>query len=149
MAANTYIAVSDVIAGLGSQVYELLGVAVGSDISANTNLLAAIEKANAEIDAYLRPRYDLPLPAVSANLVGHGVGLVRWALVLRNPELATEGDRRIFEDARASLRDLSSGKALLDVGAPEGTSASAGAQRVDIGADNASLPMNQSWIEAY
>lgn len=149
MSANAYISVSDVTTGLGNQAYELLDVAVGSDVSANTALLAKIEETNAQVDSYLRGRYSLPLAVVSADLKMAAMGLVRWGLLMRRPEVASEGDRSIFEDARKYLSDVSKGIVVLDTGAPEGTSEASLATVVQVGSNVTAQSDLQTLMEGY
>ncbi len=142
MAPNTYIAVSDCIAGLGSQIYGLLDVASGATITANTTLLAAINEANDRIDGTLRAHYTLPLATVPPVLIRIGVDLVRWYLVGARPDAESQSDRDRYKDAETLLEAIGEGKFKLEIAAT--TTSPSGASTVSAG-----TMTDASWLADY
>lgn len=112
---GTYSATTDVTARLGTQVYGLLGVNDGSDVSANTTLLAAITYADSVIDGYIATRYELPLTSVPDSLKTDACNIVRKFLLDTRPDMVTEGDVVAYNDAIRHLRDISKGVIHLGV----------------------------------
>lgn len=110
---GTYISTAEAIEMLGPQVYHLLDVAEGSDISANTTLLRAITIADDTINDHLRGRYSLPLSDVPASLAAIAADIVRYRLVQRRVEVVSEEDRRVYEDAIRQLVGYRDGKTQL------------------------------------
>ena len=86
----------------------------------------ALDNASASIDLYLH-RYDLPLSSIPAALIEMTCTLAFYKL---NRNRITEDMRQDYEDVMKMLGDISSGKAKLDAGGNEPTSAAAIA-RVD------------------
>jgi phage gp36-like protein len=83
-------------------------------------LARALADADAEIDSYLAGRYALPLDTVPPVVVAAACDLARFRLYgIRAPEPV----RQRYEDARAWLRDLAAGKALLNVPSPDANAA--------------------------
>lgn len=148
MAPNTYIAVSDCIAGLGSQIYGLLDVASGATITANTTLLAAISEANDRIDGTLRAHYTLPLATVPPVLIRIGVDLVRWYLVGARPDAESQSDRDRYKDAEALLEAIGEGKFKLEVASA--IDSPSGASTVAAGDSSSSGTMTDpTWLTDY
>lgn len=83
---------------------------------------AAIDKAladaSAEIDTYLAERYTLPLATVPDVLKRLCVEMALYRLV-REGTAAAEDYRLRYEDATRLLRDIATGKAALNLPAPE------------------------------
>lgn len=72
---------------------------------------AAVARTDAEIDGYLRGRYDLPLPAAAAAQVnGIACDVTRYRLFGAR---ATEEVRARYKDAAAWLRDVAAGRVRL------------------------------------
>ena len=72
----------------------------------------AIATADAEINAYLGVRYQLPLPDVPAKVKALSVDLAIYFLYARR-SLVTEARRQRYADGMAFLKDLSKGLAHL------------------------------------
>jgi phage gp36-like protein len=72
----------------------------------------AIAKADAEIDAYLAVRYQLPLEAVPARVKSLAVDLSLYHLYSRR-SVAPEVRRQRYEDAVAFLKLVGAGKAEI------------------------------------
>jgi phage gp36-like protein len=72
----------------------------------------ALDYATAEIDSYLATRYTLPLAEVPRLLKKLCVDIALHQLALSG-ELMTEEIGKRYERALATLRDLSTGKAVL------------------------------------
>lgn len=77
---------------------------------------SALELAGDQIDAYLRPRYALPLSTVPRVLVRIATAIARYDLHLGGQRQPTEQVRRDRDDAMALLRDIQAGKADLGIG---------------------------------
>lgn len=71
----------------------------------------ALADADAEIDAYLAGRYSTPLSPVPSAIPRLACAIARYNLA---GDTATERARKDYEDARAFLRDVQAGRALLD-----------------------------------
>lgn len=79
----------------------------------------AIAAADAEINAYIGVRYQLPLPEVPAQVKAVAVDLAIYWLYKRR-SLITEARRQAWADRIAFLKDVSKGLAHLQgVGTPE------------------------------
>lgn len=70
----------------------------------------ALADAEAEIDAFLGGRYQLPLVEVPPVLARVAADLTRYRLFAGNP---TETVKQRYQDAVRFLRDLASGEAVL------------------------------------
>mgnify|MGYP003455363176 FL=1 len=80
----------------------------------------ALADADAEIDSYVASRYTVPLSPVPQVIPRLACAIARYHLL---GDSATETARKDYEDARAWLRDLHSGRALLEGATPlSGTS---------------------------
>jgi len=93
-------------------------------------LNAKIAEVDAEIDAYLRARYELPLASVDPVLTSIAVTLVRCKLYLRRPDGPPIPDAIIAacREAEAKLRAIRDGKMDLE----ETAAGSAGGTRVQV-----------------
>lgn len=76
---------------------------------------AALVNADALIDGYLAGRYSLPLSSIPPNLPQVACALARYSLL---GDAATERARNDQKDAIAWLRDVQSGRVLLQAAAP-------------------------------
>jgi phage gp36-like protein len=89
------------------------------DSQADTDALdMALADASALIDSYLSQRYTLPLPVVPEALKRACVDVALYQTV-REGTKASEDYRLRYEDAVVWLRDLATGKAALDLPAPQ------------------------------
>lgn len=79
-----------------------------------------IADASATIDSYIAKRYDLPLPQVPPVLTKVACDIARYNL---HGDLPTDTVSDNYKQAINFLRDISSGKAVLDVQGNEPTSA--------------------------
>jgi phage gp36-like protein len=82
----------------------------------------AIADADAEIDGFLRGRYQLPLPAVPPLLTDLSL---RIAIYKAHTHTVTEKIRRDYEDAIRSLKLIADGVIRLDIAGSEPASAGA------------------------
>lgn len=80
----------------------------------------ALSYADAAIDGYVAVRYDLPLASTPALLTRLAIDLAHERLY---PHGAPEAVAKRAEQARATLKDIASGKAKLDVAGKEPESA--------------------------
>ncbi len=133
---GTYIDATGVILHQGDQVYDLLDVANGSDVSGNTTLLKAISTADSIINDHLRPRYSLPLESVPDSLESIASEIVRYKLVQRRQEVVNDEDRRVYEDALSMLKGYRDGKNTLEFPAQAETSDRATAEVVEVGSSD-------------
>lgn len=76
----------------------------------------ALSLAGDQIDAYLRPRYALPLSTVPELLVRVATAIARYDLHLGGQRQPTDQVRRDRDDALAMLREIAAGKADLGLG---------------------------------
>jgi len=81
-----------------------------------TVLDKALESASREIDPYLRGRYNLPFATVPSELIPHCLNIARYRLSSFDP---SDDVRQRYEDTLNWLRDVSLGRAVLDVPEPE------------------------------
>lgn len=77
------------------------------------------------IDSYIGKRYALPLATTPTRLVRLAADIARYYLYEDSP---TEVVKTAYRDALAFLRDVSEGKAVLDVAGAEPETASDAAQ---------------------
>ncbi len=110
-----YLTVTDTVEKLGDQLYRMLKVSVGSDVSANPNLLSALRSANARIDTALRSRYVLPFDPIPESLVQPAVDLFRYYLLGIMQHAVSTDDRLRYEDAEKYLSRLARGEDRLDI----------------------------------
>lgn len=94
----------------------------------------ALADAAAEIDSYCARRYAVPLSPAPSNIVRIACSIARYNLL---GEAATERARADYEDARAFLRDVQAGKALLDGAAALPSAAPAATVEIVVGRDKA------------
>ena len=83
---------------------------------------SALADADAMIDSYCAGRYAVPLSPVPPNLPGLACAIARYIIL---GDSATDMARKNYEDARAYLRDVQAGRALLESAAPLAGSAPA------------------------
>ena len=88
-----------------------------------TVVAQALASAEAQIDGYVGTRYDLPLPEVPPLLVDLACKIARFRL---QKDGAIGRAREDYEDARATLKDLSTGKVDLPTAAGEAPPAADG-----------------------
>lgn len=92
-----------------------------ADGAMDANVLdVAIADAGATIDSYIAKRYDLPLASVPTRLVAIACNLVRYQLDKEDPRDRVEA---AYKSAMSELRDIASGKAVLDIAGSEPTGA--------------------------
>lgn len=75
----------------------------------------ALSDADAMIDGYLAGRYSLPLTAIPPNLPQIACAIARYSLI---GEAATDRARNDFKDACTWLKDVSTGRVLLQAAEP-------------------------------
>lgn len=149
---NTYTSVSEMSDRLGARLQQLLDVAAGTDVSANATLLAAISSANSTVDSYLRARYELPLGAVPTDLVNAATSLALYQLASFRPEIFTEADTTVYENAIKYLTAISNGRAALDVESPSNAESVALPRHVIVGSTAQSggrSIFDQPWRDSY
>jgi phage gp36-like protein len=81
-------------------------------------LAGALADADGEIDSYLAGRYKLPLTTTPTVLVRLACDLARYRLY-QGQGRPQEAVREAYEDAVRFLRDVSTGKAHLDLDAQQ------------------------------
>jgi phage gp36-like protein len=81
-----------------------------------TVLAGALAEADAEIDPYLQPRYQLPLITVPKVLVGIACDIARYRLC-GGPVTVTEDIRTRYNDAAKFLGAVATGKIALGLDA--------------------------------
>lgn len=110
-----YVTTADAIDKLGDQLYRILRVPVGSDVTANNNLLSALRSANSRIDAALRSRYVLPFDPIPEPMAQPAIDLFRYYLLGIMQAAVSEDDRLRYEDAEKFLGRLNRGEDRLDI----------------------------------
>ncbi len=89
------------------------------DDAADAGVLdGAIADASATIDTYIGKRYDLPLAEVPAALVKTACDIARYNL---HGDLPTDTVTENYKNAMTFLRDISAGRAILDIAGQEAT----------------------------
>jgi phage gp36-like protein len=133
-----YVSPQEIAAAFGEKISQILNAGSSVDIGTNAVLRSAIESVNAEIDAYLRPRYALPLRCVDASLKRVARSMAKYFIITdTRPEILTEADRLAFEDAKDFLGKVSSGKTLMDFPPEDQTELLQPAVSVQVGSTNA------------
>lgn len=87
----------------------------------------ALADADAVIDGYVGARYDLPLASTPALLTNLAADIARFKLYDEAPPEAVENRHK---NAIALLRDISAGRAKLDIAGSEPAASDAGAPEV-------------------
>ena len=91
-------------------------------------LTAAMSRADALVDSYLRVRYTVPLSPVPAEVAHQAEGIARRYLY---DDGAPEGVQALYDEAIAWLKDCQAGRVLLDAAtttAATGTGSVGGAE---------------------
>ena len=109
MAATAYITSADMIAAMGPVIYQALNVPNASSISANAQLLDALEKANSRVDATIRTRYNPADVQDDASLKGCAVKIAVYELLSLRPDLYSLDAKERFDAAISYLRDIQKG----------------------------------------
>lgn len=76
---------------------------------------AALDDASAEIDTYVGRRYRVPMDVAPAIILARCCAIARYRLSTGGQKNPTEEMRRQYDDAIAFLRDISLGKAVLEL----------------------------------
>lgn len=101
---------------------------VNAGVPDPVKVAAALEEASGRVDSYCRSKYVTPLQ--QSDIVTTATrDICVYELWSRRPQAMSETVRQRYEDAIAMLKDVSSGKAVLDqpVSAAAPQSVSAGA----------------------
>jgi phage gp36-like protein len=109
---GTYANVTDLDLPESTLVYLTTEPNSGATWPDDTVIEAKISEADAEIDAYLRGRYDLPLESIDPVLKSIAVALVRCKLYLRRPDGPATPDAVVAacREAENKLRAIRDGK---------------------------------------
>jgi len=118
----TYATEQDLIDLFGPDEIRQLTDRDGDDLNDAAYLAAVLADTDAEMDAYLRVRYALPLSATPARLRAVACDIARYRLY---PLAVPEAVRQRYEDSRLYLKDLAAGRAELDLITPPEPSAEA------------------------
>lgn len=76
---------------------------------------AKLADASAMVDSYVGRRYQVPMDVPPQIIVAHCCDIARYRLAQGGNTSPTEDMRRAYEDAMAFLRDVSLGKAVLEL----------------------------------
>lgn len=106
-----YATVAD-IALSEKQLVELTDDTKSGAVDANI-LAGVIGRADEKINDYLRSRYHVPFTTPPASIVRTSAMLTKYFLFERRG-LAKEPQRREYDDAMAYLKDLATGRAVID-----------------------------------
>ncbi len=112
MAATAYTTPTKMIAQYGIKLYQVLNVASGADISANAQLLDAIESANSTVDSFIRARYDPSAVSGQQVLINAAGAIAFWLYIVSNrPEMADSAGVAYNNNGNAmrDLRDIKKG----------------------------------------
>ena len=105
-----YATADTMVAAFGDKLQQALSVAAGADVSANAQLLAAIDAANDEADGYLRKRYTVPVTADTGALVRHCNSLAFYYLLVdTRPELVGDATLARRDNAIGFFKDCAKG----------------------------------------
>jgi phage gp36-like protein len=115
MPATAYVTVQSLIDEFGeAELIELTDRATPRSLQVDADVAqVGCDRANAEIDGYLRARYTLPLATTPDVLRFLGRDLARYYLHEREPGQLVQ-DR--YDAAVKKLRDIATGVQALDVG---------------------------------
>ena len=108
----SYCTQADLIARFGEQ--EVIDLTAPGTSQVDASVLALVFRdADAEIDTYLRSRYQLPLDSVPVVLVRLACNVARYYLYNDNrPDLVTND----YKEAIRLLKEISSGRVSLGAG---------------------------------
>ena len=114
----TYATEQDLIDRFGSD--ELAELTDRADpptgVADSTVVASALEDADELIDSYIAKRYDLPLASSPPRLVKLACDIARFFLYKDDP---TEAVESVYKASVAFLRDVSAGRAVLDIAGAE------------------------------
>ncbi len=113
----SYATEADIIARYGQDAVTIAADRDGDGQSDEGVIDQALADAGSLIDSYLAVRYDLPLPQVPDALTRACVDIVMYQMAA-DCSVATEEQRRRYEQAIAYLRMLADGKASLGLESP-------------------------------
>jgi phage gp36-like protein len=109
---------ASLVANYPNQIYNVLKVSDGADISANAKALAACEQANSEAEMHLAGVVTVPLELEGSEypaLVRNATEIAFWILLNDRMESVTEADRARVKDARRFFENLASGKIRMAI----------------------------------
>ena len=108
---------------------ELLALADrdGDDVVDTAVIDSALADASTEIDSYISRRYDVPVSGSSAQLKKLTCDIARWHLYTDAPHERVEA---AYKRAVEWLKDVSAGRANLDVAGTEPDSGTAGSAEI-------------------
>ena len=112
----SYATQQDIIDRYGEETLLLLADRDDDQVIDGTVVDQALADASAEIDTYVAAKYPLPLPSVPDALVRLCVDIAIYRMAASS-DVATEEQRKRYEDARTLLRRISLGESSL--GLPE------------------------------
>ena len=124
----TYATEQDLIDLFGTDEVLQLTDRDGDGDSDDAYVTAILADTAAEMDAYLRVRYALPLSATPARLRAVACDIARYRLY---PLAVPEAVRQRYEDSRLYLKDVAAGRAELDLATPPAASADAASPAYD------------------
>jgi phage gp36-like protein len=112
-----YASVSDMVDRCGEQELIRLTTPDGQPLEAldADAVERALKEASALADSYLRRRYQVPADVAPAELTNAVCKLARYDLMSGEQKTPSESAQRDRKEALDWLRDISTGKALLDL----------------------------------
>lgn len=163
MSATAYITVSTLTTAYGNAVIARLlsnrsgNKADGADLTANAELLAAIESANARVDSYVKPRYTPSDVSTDASLQDDAMAIAIYTLAKRTRNEISEAHREQYNDAIRHLELVAKGyvQAGVELTYPPGHRAEAllAPAVVDLGSDidtdDATKASGQDWWDNW
>ncbi|ADU63405.1 MAG: DUF1320 domain-containing protein [Pseudodesulfovibrio sp.] len=108
----SYATETDIIARYGQDQLLVLADRDGDGLADAEVIAGGLADADAEIDAYLAKRYDLPLAEVPPVLTRLAVDIAVYRMC-DTDAMATEGRRKRYEDAVSLLRRIGTGEIAL------------------------------------
>ncbi len=132
---GTYSTTAKLIELLGENLFRLLDVDDGSDISANAEILRDIAVVDSDINDHLRSRYEVPLAVVPISVESIAADLVFYRLLRRRTSSLAQDDIDAYNDALRRLRDIRDGKNILKIPVPNEQHDLADLTVVEVGAD--------------
>ncbi len=94
----------------------------------------ALADADIEIDSYLATRYSVPMSPVPDNVTRIGAAIARYRIL---GDAVTELARKEYEDARAWLKDVATGRVQINGATPLASAAPAAVVDYVVGRDKA------------
>ncbi len=120
-----YATIDDILGIYGEQALQNVAPLTEADEPDPVKVAIALNRASAEVDAYLSGRYVVPLAVVSQHLVQITVDIAMYRMPLSLAQQTSEHRSR-YDSAIQYLRDAAAGKAGIGTGSEDEDAGSPG-----------------------